>query len=74
MNLREEMPLVTDFVDAFRAEFGVAEINEQIRRGLRGEPTFYAKENGHEIGRRDLREGVSPVIVRPVVVGKAQRG
>lgn len=74
MSLRAEMPITADFIDAMRAEFGAAEINEQIRRGMHGEATFYAKEGGHEIGRRDLREGVTPVVLRPVVVGKAARG
>lgn len=76
MSLRDAMPVTADFIDALRAEFGAAEINEQIRRGMRGETTFYANEGGHEIGRRDLREGVTPVILAPVVIatGKARRG
>jgi len=49
-NMRTEMPNVAAFVDELRAVFGVEMVNEQIRRGLKGEPTFYAKENGHELG------------------------
>lgn len=69
------MPVTADLIDAMRAEFGAAEINEQIRRGMHGEKAFYAKENGHAIGRRDLREGVVPAIFKPVVIasGKAKR-
>jgi len=76
VSLRDEMPVTAEFIDDFRAAFGVDEINEQIRRGMRGETTFYAQENGHEIGRRDPREGVIPAIFKPVVIasGKAQRG
>lgn len=50
--MRTEMPNVAAFVDEMRAVFGLDMVNEQIRRGLKGEPTFYAKENGHELGTR----------------------
>lgn len=76
MSLRTAMPLVAAFIDELRAEFGGKEINEQIRRGMHGQTTFYAKEGGQEIGRRDLREGVPVTITKPVVIalGKAARG
>lgn len=50
MNMREKMPQTAAFIDDLRKTFGAASINEQIRRGLNGEPTFYAKENGFELG------------------------
>lgn len=57
MNLRTEMPLTAAWIDELRAAFGVAEINEQIRRGLRGEPTFHAVEGGREVGTRSSARG-----------------
>lgn len=44
------MPEVAAFVDDLREVFGREPIDEQIRRGLRGEPVFWAREAGHEIG------------------------
>lgn len=73
MNLRSEMPVTAAWIDALRDAFGADGINAQIRRGMRGEPVFYAKEGGREIGRRDPREGIRPSIVRAVVIGKAKR-
>lgn len=49
-SLREEMPNTAAFIDRLRAAFGAELINEQIKKGINGEPTFYARENGHEIG------------------------
>lgn len=51
-SLREIMPTVAAFVDEMREAFGVDTINAEIRRGMRGEYGFWAKENGHEIGTR----------------------
>lgn len=48
--MRNEMPNVTAFIDAMREAFGKEMIDRQIKRGMRGEPVFYAKENGHEVG------------------------
>lgn len=73
MNLRSEMPVTAAFIDALRDAFGAEEINAQIRRGMRGETTFYAKKGGREIGRRDPREGIRPAVVRPVAIGRAKR-
>ena len=50
VNMRTEMPEVAAFVDQMRDAFGKDEIDQQIRRGMRGEPTFYARESGHELG------------------------
>jgi hypothetical protein len=49
-NLREEMPQVTAFIDRLRNTFGRANIDDVIRRGMKGEPVFFASENGHTIG------------------------
>ena len=49
-SMRTEMPNTAAFIDALRDAFGADMINDQIRKGMRGEPTFYANENGHELG------------------------
>jgi len=49
--MREQMPKVTEFVDACREVFGVALINRMIRSATKdGEPTFYAEEGGVCLG------------------------
>ena len=48
--MRDRMPNVAAFIDAMREAFGKAEIDKQIRRGMRGEPVFYAREGGKEVG------------------------
>jgi hypothetical protein len=53
------MPLVAEFIDACRDAFGVAEINAQIKAGMAGEWTFYASENGAEVGSRPKHQHVS---------------
>lgn len=49
-NLRQEMPRIASMIDDLRREIGLLPVDRQIRRALRGEPVFYAKENGREIG------------------------
>lgn len=49
-SLRSAMPGITAWVDELRAAFGRETIDKQIRRGMRGDPVFYAEENGHRIG------------------------
>lgn len=52
-SLRDEMPTVAAIVDEWRAVFGKDMVDAQIRAGINGKPTFYASENGHEIGTPD---------------------
>lgn len=59
-NLRRDMPAVTAFIDSLREVFGKEMIDGQIRQGMRGEPMFWASENGHEIGTR-----VNPEVPMP---------
>ena len=54
-SLREEMPAVTAFIDDLRQAFGAAQINAAIKAGIDGQPTFYASENGREIGTKRPR-------------------
>ncbi len=48
--MRDAMPKVSEFVDACRGVFGVLSINNAIRDGIGGLPTFYASEAGESIG------------------------
>lgn len=53
-SLRETMPKVAAFIDDMREAFGKEMIDLQIRRGLKGEGTFYARENDVEVGSKPL--------------------
>ncbi|OWW18422.1 hypothetical protein [Noviherbaspirillum denitrificans] len=46
------MPWVAGVVDHLREVFGQEFVDGQIRRSLRGEPVFYAEENGHQVGTK----------------------
>ena len=66
-NLRDQMPQVTALVDRFRTTFGRANIDDVIRRGMKGEPVFYASENGHTIGTKSADvQPAAPLVVDPV--------
>ena len=52
-SFREKIPEVAVFIDAMRNAFGADLIDGQMRKGMRGEPTFYAYGNGYEVGTRD---------------------
>ena len=60
-NNRANMPMVTAFIDSLRAEFGIEEIDNVIRRGLhpecKPEHRFYAAEGSHVMGCRYVPEG-----------------
>ena len=49
-SMREQMPVVTAFIDQLREVFGREYIDDIIRAGMRGKPVFHATENGHEVG------------------------
>lgn len=49
-SMREQMPVVTAFIDQLREAFGREYIDDIIRAGMRGKPVFHATENGHEVG------------------------
>jgi hypothetical protein len=48
--MREKMPAVAAWIDELRSAFGTEEIDRQIRAGMRGEPVFFASENGYTVG------------------------
>lgn len=52
LSLREQMPVVTAFIDNMREAFGTEFMNDIIKRGGRGEPVFWASENGIEYGTK----------------------
>lgn len=49
-NMRTEMPIVAAWIDQLRANLGRDIIDEAIRKGMAGLPTFHAVENGHQVG------------------------
>ncbi len=49
-SMRDEMPVVTAWIDAMREAFGKEHIDGIIKAGMRGQPVFYASENGHTVG------------------------
>ena len=78
-NLRAEMPETAAFIDACRAAFGAEQINASIKAGLAGQPTFYARENGHEIGTRAPYSAensikLSDTLIGPINAPAAQHG
>jgi len=48
--MREQMPQTARFIDGLREAFGADQVDPSIRAGMRGEPRFYAREAGHELG------------------------
>lgn len=52
--LRAAMPTVAAFIDEMRAAFGADAINAAIKSGIDGQPTFWAKENGLEVGTKAI--------------------
>lgn len=67
-SLRLAMPKVTEWIDALRETFGADPINAAIRAGLDGQPTFWASENGHEIGVKSPNTGLplSQIVIGPL--------
>jgi hypothetical protein len=57
--MKDQMPICAAFVAECRELFGAESINPEIRKGMHGEPTFYASENGHELGTKDTRQGLA---------------
>jgi hypothetical protein len=58
MSLRDQMPVTAAFIDQMRTMFGQESVDAQIRAGLRGEPMFWAREGGVEIGTKPLGDRV----------------
>lgn len=70
-SLRAAMPVTAAWIDSLRAAFGADQIDPSIKAGMKGARTFYAKENGHEIGNRthtDRLKGIclSDMVLSPI--------
>lgn len=50
--MRTAMPTIAAFIDDMRAAFGDDSINPAIKAGMDGQQTFWARENGQEVGTR----------------------
>lgn len=48
--MRDKMPRIAAAVDALRQQWGRENVDQLMRRGMRGEPVFFACENGHTVG------------------------
>lgn len=67
--LRLAMPWTAAIIDDFRAEFPEAGIEKSVRAGLDGQPTFWARENGNEIGTRAPYSAERAVKLSDIQVG-----
>lgn len=72
--MRDSMPHVAAFIDEMRAAFGEDEVNAQIRIGMDGAQTFYACENGIEVGTRmpSFEESPGITLNRMVILSKEE--
>lgn len=57
--MRDQMPIVAEFIDQCRAAFGLDSVNSSIRAAMAGQPSFYAEEGGRSIGTKDRAPGFS---------------
>ena len=80
MALKDEMPQTAAWIAELRAVFGatpedLAAFNRQIKAGIEGQPTFWARENGREVGTKDHRQGVMPILPLKIdqAAGKRER-
>jgi hypothetical protein len=48
--MRQAMPFTASIIDDFRTNWPEAGIVQAVRAGIDGQPTFHAKEAGHEVG------------------------
>jgi hypothetical protein len=68
-NLRADMPQTAAWIDELREAFGREMVDAQIKRAMKGEKTFYAKEGTHEFGTQITELGV---LVSPHIPPKAK--
>lgn len=80
--LRQAMPETAAFIDAMREAFGPENINPSIKAGIDGQPTFWARENGQEVGTKapcDKNRAISLTDIqigqpKPTAINHASRG
>ena len=58
-SMRDQMPIVADFIDQCRAAFGLAAVNPSIKAAMSGQPLFYAEEGWRSIGTKGKAPGLS---------------
>ncbi len=75
----ETMPVMADFIAACREYFGAVNVDPGIKAGRAGQATFWASENGIEIGVKSEDRGI-PLsqlqigpLSAPVQAGKARQ-
>lgn len=72
-SMRDRMPECAAFIDDLRRVFGAEDVNGWITRGIR-DGTFYASENGHEIGKpADTSRCVVPVLIEETTKPKGRK-
>lgn len=67
--LRAAMPTVTGWIDGLREAFGADQIDPSIRAGIDGQPTFWARENGCEVGTQAAPAGDRAISLADVHLG-----
>lgn len=67
--LRTAMPATAAFIDAIRDAFGADMINAAIRAGLDGQATFWARENGQEVGTRSADQPERTISLADIHLG-----
>jgi len=58
--LRQTMPTVAAWIDELREAFGADQINPSIKAGMDGQPTFWAEENGQQVGTKPRKRVEKP--------------
>ena len=66
--LRQTMPTIAALIDDLRAAFGAECINQSIKAGIDGQPTFWARENGIEIGTRAPYDATKAVALSDTII------
>lgn len=73
--MREAMPWVASVIEGLRREFGAGTVDQAMRQGLAGMPTFYAEEAGRTVGTRaTLPDPGRCVSVGVVELAKGSKG
>ena len=67
--LRQATPWVTSIIDDFRDNWPESGIVESVKAGIDGQPTFWAKENGQEIGTRAPHVAERAVALSDTIIG-----
>lgn len=75
-HMRAAMPTVAGWIDDLRLAFGQRDVTAWVREGI-ADGSFYAKENGHEIGIRESEPlnavSVAQMVLEPTPAPKATR-